>query len=195
MPGEIKAERFQIPEPQRPFPWGATVAVFLGIAIAGSAGYFGYQSIQQHDEQPFKKLKLSVGDFDQQQTKKLTPILREYAADYCEPQSKMSLLRRLQAAGFLQLAADLAVAHYDTCAKNFSFLEIGSFYYKELGAYSKALNIRNRLVDSDPANPNYRFGRGKVYEGMERYDKALVDYISALDLLGRPEQVARIIHD
>ena len=108
---------------------------------------------------------------------------------FVTPRSKIALLKKINDAGFVKLSAQLATDHYERCAKNSSFLEMASAYYRQLGAYDKALEIRDRLVAIDPASAGNRFWRGKIFEGMGRFDKALSDYISALDLLGRPEQV------
>jgi tetratricopeptide (TPR) repeat protein len=134
-----------------------------------------YAQVQQANERQFKKLNISIGDFDKKQLLKLTPILQSYTADYCNPRSKIALLNQVSAAGFVRLAAQLANDHYAKCAKHAEFLELGYAYNKQLGEYSKALEIINLLIDYDPANPNYRFSRGKVYEDTKSFAKALMD--------------------
>jgi aspartyl protease family protein len=117
------------------------------------------------------------------------PILQGYTADYCDPPSKITLVRQVGDAGFVRLAAQLAGDHYEKCAKYSDFLELDYAYNEQLGEYSKALEIINRLIEYDPASASYRFSRGKVFDDTKRYEKALVDYVSTLDLLGRPEKI------
>jgi aspartyl protease family protein len=186
---EIKPERISYPERERFFPWALFFSFCIGIVIVGFVGYLGYSQIHQNDERSFNRLKISVGDFDDRQILKLTPILAEYTADYCDPRSKLELLRKINAAGFVRLAAQLANDHYEKCAKNPEFLEVGYYYNDKLGEYAKAIEIINRLIELDPANANYRFSRAKTYEAMKLFERALLDDISALDLLGRPEKL------
>jgi tetratricopeptide (TPR) repeat protein len=129
-----------------------------------------------------KKLNITPGDFDEKQLRKLTPILRDYTADYCDPQSTIALLKQIDAAGFVRLAAKMASDHYEKCGKYSDFLELGYYYNDKLGEYQKALEIINRLIELDPASADYRFNRAKTYETMKVFDKALLDQISALDL-------------
>ena len=194
----IKAERerVSIPVRERTFPWGILVACAIGLVISGIVSFLGYIQFQKDKEQtklvnerPFQKFYLSARDFDDEQLRKLLPILRSYTADYCDPRSKISLLRQVSAAGFVRLAAQLANDHYDRCAKNPEFLVLNFAYNEQLGEYPKALAIINRLIEWDPANADFRFNRGKLYEDTKQFEKALMDYTSTLDLLGRPEKV------
>ncbi len=120
------------------------------------------------------------------------PILQDYTADYCDPRSKLALLERISSAGFVRLAAQLANEHYQKCAKDPKFLLAAYSYNEQLGEYAKALDVINQLVEWDPANATFRFDRGDLYEKTKRFEKALVDYTSTLDLLGRPEKVAAV---
>ena len=151
-----------------------------------------YEQAQQINKRTFRKLNITTGDFDEKQILKLTPILQNYTADYCDPRSKIVLLKQVSAAGFVRLAAQLANDHYEKCAKHPEFLELVYTYNKQLGEYPKALEAINQLIEWDPANPNFRFDRGRLYEDTKRFEKALTDYISTLDLLGRPEEVAPV---
>ncbi len=164
------------------------------MGIVGFFGYFqmqrDYEQAQQVNERLFGKLNIAVGDFDEKQVLKLAPILQNYTADYCDPRSKKALLKIISEAGFVKLAAQLANDHYEKCAKNPEFLVLAYSYNKQLGEYPNALEIINQLIEWDPANPTFRFDRGNLYEETKRFEKALVDYISTLDLLGRPEEVA-----
>ncbi len=175
-----------IPEKERLFPWGLFFGLAVGLVIVGILGYVGYSQIKQDDEQSrqvFKKLNISVGDFDKEQLSKLTPILHNYTADYCDPQSKIRLLRSMDAAGFVRLAAQMANDHYEKCRKYPDFLQLAYYYNDKLGEYSRALEIIDRLIEQDPASAYYRFSRAKTYESMKLFGKALMDQISALDLL------------
>ncbi len=164
--------------------------------ILGGVGLFGYTQITQEKEQAkqinersFKKLNITVDDFDEKQISKLTAILQDYTADYCDPRSKIALIKRIAGAGFVRLAAQLASEHYQKCAKDPQFLLEAYSYNKQLGEYEKALVVMNQLIEFDPANATFRFDRGNIYEDTNRFEKALVDYISTLDLLGRPEEI------
>ena len=190
-------EQIRTPERERIFPWGLFFAFAVSIVIVGVIGLLGYLQIKKDNDQirqvierSFTKLNISIGDFDGEQIRKLAPILQKYTADYCDPRSKIALLKQVSAAGFVRLAAQLANDHYERCAKYPEFLVLGYSYNEQLGEYSKALEIINRLIEWDPANANFRFDRGKLYEDTKRFEKALMDYISTLDLLGRPEEVA-----
>jgi aspartyl protease family protein len=193
---EIKIERI-VPEKERRFPWGLICAFAIGLVIVGGAGLLAYTQMQKDVEQTkqvversFNKLKIPVDEFDQEQLKKLAPIVREYTADYCDPRSKLALLEQVSSAGFVRLAAKLADDHYGSCAKKPEFLVWSFTYNQQLGEYSKALEIINRLIEFDPANAQFRFDRGRLYEDTNRFEKALMDYISTLDLLGKPQEVA-----
>jgi tetratricopeptide (TPR) repeat protein len=192
----VGPERIVTPVKGRSFPWGTAFVLGFAIIAGGLIGLFAYFQNQKHheaiqlaDEQVFKRLNISIRDFDETQIAKLRPILQGYTADYCDPRSKVTLIRRVSAVGFIQLASRLADDHYEKCAKNLEFLELSYAYNEQLGDYSKALGIINRLIEIDPANATYRFSRGKTYEDTKRFEKALMDYISTLDLLGRPENV------
>jgi len=194
---EIMVERRLIPERERHFPWGLVCAFGVALVVVGGLGFLGYNQMQKEQEQgrqiterSFKKLHIPMEAFDQEQLKKLAPILTGYTADYCDPRSKKPLIEQVSTAGFVRLAAQLATDHYENCARDPEFLEYGFKYNEELGEYPKALEIINRLIEWDPASPQYRFKRGKLYEDTTRFEKALMDYISTVDLLGRPQEVA-----
>lgn len=194
---EIKIERNSTPKREQRFPWALFISFAVGLITVGVVGFLGYiqiqrdnEQIKQVDERPLKNFYIDPRDFNTEQLGKLTPFLRDYTADYCDPRSKIALLRQLDAAGFVRLAAQLANDHYEKCAKDAEFLILAYTYYEQLGEYPRALEIINRLVEWDPANADFRFSRGRIYEATKHFEKALMDYISTVDLLGRPEEVA-----
>ena len=79
------------------FHGGYFFHLLLGLVIVGIIGILGYMQMQKDYEQAqlanerhFKKLNISMASFDQNQILKLTPILQNYTADYCDPRSKNS---------------------------------------------------------------------------------------------------------
>jgi clan AA aspartic protease (TIGR02281 family) len=138
----------------------------------------------------FQKFNISIQDFDQAQISKLAVILGDYAADYCDARSKSRLIARVNEAGFVRLAGQLSIDQYERCSKELYFLQYASTYYHRSGDNARALEIINRFIDQDPASANGRYSRGKIFETMGQFDKALIDQISALDLLGKPEKTA-----
>ena len=133
-----------------------------------------------------------MSEFNDGQINVLAPIVNTYTADFCDPRSKIQFLDRIKDKGFVELSARLALEHYEKCAKDARFLELASYNYSDLGNYQKALELSDQLVQYDPASPNYRFERGKSYEGMQRFDKALIDYITTLGLFKKIENVAAV---
>lgn len=190
---EIEPERIGTVEHTSSFSPGMFFVFIVGVVFVLFGSYFAYVSKYQSDSEQigrtFTKLNISVDQFDSAQILKLTPILREYTADYCDPRSKYKLIARVAEAGFLKIAAKLSVDQYEQCAKDIPYLAYASTYYQTLGEYPKALEIINRAIELDPAGPNYRYRRGKIYEALGNYDKALIDQISALDLLGKPQEI------
>ena len=53
-----------------------------------------------------------------------------------------------------------------------------------------AARIAEALVQSNPADPNIRYWRGNAYEEFKDFQRALIDYINAIQLLGAPETVS-----
>lgn len=186
---EIRVERSTDPQ-ENSGSWTFPATIVIGVLVVGGLGYFGYTQFRAADAESFKRLNIPMSDYNDAQIYKLSPIVKDYTADYCDPASKIALVDKVRSAGFVELAARLATDHYNRCAKDARFLMIASDNYTELGQYTKALEITERLIQYDPANYSIRFRRGKIYEAMKRFDKALVDYTSTLALLGRPEHVA-----
>ena len=196
MVDDLKAERIDYPIKERFFSWPILFAFLVSIIIVCFSCYFAFREIQKNNEQAqqlnernFKKLNIASGDFDDKQISKLIPILQNYTADFCDSRSKYKLITKVDEAGFIRLAAKLSADQYEKCAKELNFLALSSDYYEELGEHSKALEIINRAIELGPASANYRFERAKIYEAMGNFEKALLDQISTLDLLGRGEEI------
>ena len=56
--------------------------------------------------------------------------------------------------------------------------------------FSVAARIADALVQSNPADPNIRYSRGNAYEESKDFQRALIDYINSIQLLGAPEVVS-----
>jgi clan AA aspartic protease (TIGR02281 family) len=56
--------------------------------------------------------------------------------------------------------------------------------------FSGAAHIAETLVQSNPADPQVRYWRGNAYEELKEFQRALVDYINSIQLLGEPESVS-----
>ena len=56
--------------------------------------------------------------------------------------------------------------------------------------FSAAFPIVDQLVRSDPASAQVRYRRGLTYEKLNKFDRALTDYINSVQLLGDPVRVS-----
>ena len=71
--------------------WTFPVTIVIGVLVVGGSGYFGYTEFRAADANSFKRLNISMSDYNDAQIYKLSPIVKDYTADYCDPASKRSL--------------------------------------------------------------------------------------------------------
>jgi tetratricopeptide (TPR) repeat protein len=94
--------------------------------------------------------------------------------------------------GYPRESATSLLAFAQRCgdAQNEALLERAYIGLKKVSDFSAALKIADQLVNSDPADAQYRYSRGATYEQLNSYSKALADYIAALQLMGTPSDIA-----
>ena len=143
---EIKFERSTAPQ-ENLDSWTFPVTIVIGVLVVGGSGYFGYTQFKAADADSFKRLNISMSDYNDAQIYKLSPIVKDYTADYCDPASKIALVDKVRSAGFVELAARLATDHYNRCAKDARFLMIASDNYTDLDNIRKRSKLPNDLFN------------------------------------------------
>lgn len=103
----------------------------------------------------------------------------------CDASAAIEVAELLIAAGTSREVAPLAAAFRTRCGRQEQLLwkEYGAA--KRTGNWERALTVATDLIEHDPADKDYWWWRGIVYEQREELDKALADYKQTLAI--RPD--------
>jgi aspartyl protease family protein len=94
-------------------------------------------------------------------------------------------------AGYPRESATSLLAFAGRCGDKDNNLILTRAYigFEKVSNFSAALQIADQLVNSDPADEQYRYYRGATNEQLRNFSGALTDYIAALQLMGTPYDI------
>lgn len=119
-------------------------------------------------------------DLDKEKTHR---SLVQLGQEPCNRDAMGSLGYELDVAGYRRQAANALVRFVDACGHADGFLSAALEDLMAVSDYPAAIALGNRLLASDPADPDYYFARGRAYEGHGDNDRALADYMQTIALI------------
>lgn len=171
-------------------PLGATVVVMTVLFACLVGGYLYLRSRSTYSD-VYKALGISPLPYTMEIQPQIYNRLDELSREPCYRDAIIGLSDTLIDAGYPRESATslLAFAKHCSDSENEAILVRAYVAFKKIEDFPAALQVANRLVNADPANPQYRYSRGATYEQLKDFSGALADYIAALQLLGDPRNV------
>lgn len=116
--------------------------------------------------------------------------LEEIKREPCDKRAIYKLEQSLLRANARRDAANALVSFAAECGNSDGDLEAAANIYYDLGDYARAIEIADQLIKRDPHYANIRYVRGKALKNLGRFDEALGEYISTIELYGDPKNLA-----
>jgi predicted aspartyl protease len=176
-------------ERKRPIRTAITTVLILAVILG--AGIF-YWQISSSYKDVYKQLNITPLPFTLQLQPRFYNRLDQLSREPCYQDAIIGLSDDLLDSGYPRESARSLLAFARRCGDTDSKTILTRAYiaFKKLGDLSAALQIADQLVNSDPADAQYRYSRGAAYEQLSAFSKVLTDYIAALQLLGTPYKIA-----
>jgi predicted aspartyl protease len=177
---------------ERKRPVGTVIIIILaGMAILG-AGLYYWVFVSQKFADVYTQLNIAPLPITVELRPEFYNRLDQLKREPCYREAIIGLADSLLDSGYPRESATSLLAFAQRCgdAQNEALLERAYIGLKKVSDFSAALKIADQLVNSDPADAQYRYSRGATYEQLNSYSKALADYIAALQLMGTPSDIA-----
>jgi tetratricopeptide (TPR) repeat protein len=110
--------------------------------------------------------------------------LEQLNRERCDKQAIFDLARALQNAGYRRDAAKVDVTFSGMCGGYAPSLRRAANVLLELSDYSGAVTVASELINLEPLYDNGYYLRALAYDGSGTDEKALDDYVTALELVG-----------
>jgi tetratricopeptide (TPR) repeat protein len=174
---------------KRPLDAAIVVIVFLVFLIGG--GYFYWQVSSAYSE-IYKQLNIAPLPVTVELQPRFRDILNRLGREPCYRDAVVDLSDALLDSGYPRESATSLLAFAKRCdaAADEEILARAYIAFKKISDLPDALQVANRLIESDLADPQYRYYRAATYEQLKNFPSALNDYIAALQLMGAPYDIA-----
>ncbi len=107
----------------------------------------------------------------------------------CDKQAIFSLENALRQSGNARIAANALLGYAATCANGEGDRYAAANILYQLADYDQVIMIMNEMIAARPALADYRYLRGEALVGAKRYEEALTDYASTIELFGNQHNV------
>lgn len=168
------------------------ILILVIFAVAAAAATFWYFSIESAKyNEVYKRLGISPLPSSIEIKSEVHTALDQLNRERCYKAAAVKFSYALQRAGYPRESA-LSLVNFGKLCGGLTdeMLELIYTGYFAVSDFPAALKVADDLVVSDPANADYRNWRAQVYSQIKKYDEALLDYISAVQLLGEPQRIA-----
>ena len=167
-------------------PVGTIISLMLVAVTIFGAGIFYWVFVSQKFADVYKKLNIAPLPINIELRPEFYSRLDQLKREPCYRDAAIGLSDILLDAGYPRESATSILAFAERCGskQNETILERAYVALNEVSDFSAAFKVVDQLVNSDPADAQYRYSRGATYEKLNIYSKALADYIAALQLSG-----------
>jgi clan AA aspartic protease (TIGR02281 family) len=100
----------------------------------------------------------------------------------CDKEAIFSLGQALRKDGNARIAANAYLGFAATCGNGEGDKYAAAEIFYELADYDQVITIMTEMIAAHPTVANYRYLRGAAYKNAKRYDEALTDYASTIEL-------------
>ncbi|AOK38703.1 hypothetical protein WL90_31055 [Burkholderia cenocepacia] len=108
--------------------------------------------------------------------------LAQLSKEACNRDAMGRMAAQIDELGYRRESANALVQFVDRCGRADGFLSAAVNDLMAVSDFKSAVEISNRLITNNASEPQYYFDRGRAYEGWQRDDAALADYMQALAL-------------
>jgi tetratricopeptide (TPR) repeat protein len=114
---------------------------------------------------------------------KISPNLDKLSREPCDKKAVYALGGALAAEGERRAAANVYLGFAAACANGEGEQYRAAGILEELGDHESVVAVVDALIMKHPGVANYHYLRGRARAALKRYDDALADYKSALELM------------
>jgi aspartyl protease family protein len=141
----------------------------------------------------YEHMGLAALPRDAENKPKIKASLDKLAREPCFKDAALELSDELAETGYPRESANLMVNFGEKCgaSSDYSVLEHVYLGYIDVSDYAAALKAAEQLVSNYPENASARLTRAHTYELLGRFEQALSDYISAVELSERSSLAAK----
>lgn len=108
--------------------------------------------------------------------------LAQLSNEACNRDAMGRMAAQLDELGYRRESANTLIQFVDRCGRADGFLSAAANDLMFVSDFKGAVAISDRLIANNPSEPQYYFDRGRSYEGWQRDDAALSDYMQVLAL-------------
>ncbi len=175
---------------QRKRPIGRVITIISVLMLILGAGIY-YWQISSSYAQVYKQLNIQPLPLTVELQPQINNRLGQLSREPCYRDAILGLSDALLDAGYPRESATSLLAFAGRCGDkdNDAILTRAYIGFKKISDFSAALQIADQLVNSDPADAQYRYYRGATNEQLRNFSGALTDYIAALQLMGTPNDI------
>jgi tetratricopeptide (TPR) repeat protein len=175
---------------ERKRPIGVIIVILIVLSACVGCGFY-YWWISSTYSDVYRRLNIPPLPLTVEIQPGIYDQVSQLSREPCYQAAIIRLSDSLLELGYPRQSATSLLAFANRCgrAQNESLLVRAYSAFKKIGDFSAALEIVDRLVKSDPADPEYRYSRGVTHEQLRDFSSALTDYIAALQLMGTPDDI------
>ncbi|WP_321928592.1 TIGR02281 family clan AA aspartic protease [Burkholderia cenocepacia] len=108
--------------------------------------------------------------------------LMQLSVEACNRDAMGRLAAQIDQLGYRRESANALIQFVDRCGRADGFLSAAVDDLMAVSDFKSAVDVSNRLIATNASESQYYFDRGRAYEGWQRNDAALSDYMQALAL-------------
>jgi len=118
--------------------------------------------------------------------------LDQLRRERCDQTAILQFQKEAAAAGYRREAANALISFSGQCGDNPSLLRTAVNTLLKLSDYQQAVEVSNKVIELAPHNDNGYFLRALAYDGLKDRNRAIADYITAIELFGDKDRIASI---
>jgi clan AA aspartic protease (TIGR02281 family) len=163
------------------------ISVVVTLAAGGAA--YWYYWIRNDFSAVYAQLGISPLPLDVELDSNISKRLEQLRREPCYRDGMAWLASALIEAGYPREADTSLLNFAKRCGESEAILAWRHAALLKVSDAAAALDVANKLVESNPAIAGYRYMRAEAYEQLKNYDAALGDYIISVQLAGPPSRV------
>jgi tetratricopeptide (TPR) repeat protein len=178
----------------------ALVALGLGVLFSPELRDYAKQEfysalsftgIKQPDEfaDVYQKLGIAPLPAGLAASTKISSNLAGLAKEPCDKRAIFALQGALVTAREERIAANALSGFAANCPQSESETFLAAEIFLGLGDHEKVITLTNTLIRNNPSIANYYYLRGKAMAAAKRYQEALADYTSTIELYKNPRDL------
>lgn len=122
----------------------------------------------------------------------LSPSLAQLRREPCDQTAIFDLSDKLEVLGWRREAANVLLVFSKHCDGVPRALRVAVNILLKLSDYKKAVEVADALIEMEPYRDNGYYLRGLANERQRQFDKAIPDYITAIELFGNKSAISSV---